>query len=88
MKGFFAARKASAKIVLLVKMVLHAYPEFPCFAGGARVVIKGLEDRFCLGMSKSAVTRFVNEELVNASVDNWRTRWYDRYQYCCQGIMM
>ena len=31
--------------------------------------------------------QFVNEELINPSIDNWRTRWYDKYQMCCLGIM-
>jgi hypothetical protein len=30
---------------------------------------------------------FVNQELINPSIDNWRTRWYDKYQYCCLGIL-
>lgn len=29
----------------------------------------------------------VNEELINPSIDNWRTRWYDKYQLCCLGIL-
>jgi hypothetical protein len=39
------------------------------------------------GAGKRARVAFVNEELINPSIDNWRTRWYDQYQYCCLGIL-
>ena len=26
------------------------------------------------------------DDLINQSVDNWRTKWYDIFQYYVQGI--
>jgi hypothetical protein len=26
------------------------------------------------------------DSLIEQSIDNWRTKWYDKYQYWVQGI--
>ena len=26
------------------------------------------------------------KSLINISWDNWRAKWYDKFQFCCEGI--
>jgi|JFJP01.1.fsa_nt_gi phosphatidylinositol 4-kinase len=26
------------------------------------------------------------DTLIEMAWDNWRTRWYDKFQFCCEGI--
>ena len=36
-------------------------------------------------MTTGDINKFV-DELISQSVDNWRTKWYDIFQYYVQGI--
>jgi phosphatidylinositol 4-kinase len=36
-------------------------------------------------MQKRQCVDFV-DNLIDQSLDNWRTRWYDKYQRCTLGI--
>ncbi len=88
-RGFRASHRIYPKIRTLVQIALEAYGgQFPCFSGGTNAVLDGLDRRFRTDLtSKREAAQFVNEELINPSIDNWRTRWYDKYQMCCLGIL-
>ena len=49
--------------------------------------IEELRQRFIprLKMKNHDYIRHV-DILIESSIDNWRTKWYDKFQYCCQGI--
>ncbi|KAG9399110.1 Phosphatidylinositol 4-kinase beta [Aphanomyces cochlioides] len=88
-KAYWALHLNMDKLVLLVEMMLvNDQPEFrlPCFIRGKKETIDGLRDRLNPGLGKIACQEFVNE-LIDQSLNNWRTRWYDKYQYCCMGIL-
>jgi hypothetical protein len=57
-----------------------------CFEKGHQTV-EDLRLRFVpkSGMSKTDYMRHV-DSLIEQSIDNWRTKWYDKYQYWVQGI--
>ena len=59
----------------------------PCFIGGDTIA-KSLRERLIprANMSEGDYREHVNG-LVDESLDNWHTRWYDRCQYCCQNIL-
>lgn len=78
-QAFLAARRYRERIVLLVEMALSGNPELKCFGGGARAVMIGLQSRFHPGVSDRAAVTVVHD-LIDRSIDNWRTRWYDQYQ--------
>ncbi|OQS01304.1 phosphatidylinositol kinase (PIK-J) [Achlya hypogyna] len=88
-KAYWALHAAHEKLVLLVEMMLvndQAELRLPCFSGGKKATIDGLRDRLNPGLGKIACQEFAND-LVDQSLNNWRTRWYDKYQYCCLGIL-
>jgi phosphatidylinositol 4-kinase len=87
-KGFLALRKHSEKIFLIVEMMRNGTGDtLPCFIGGEPAV-QALRDRFksSQDLSEADSREYINR-LIDQSLDNWRTRWYDRYQYCCQNIL-
>ena len=65
----------------------------PCFEKGIYVItiglitIEELKKRFLPepGMKNHDYIRHV-DGLIEMSIDNWRTKWYDKYQYYVQGI--
>jgi phosphatidylinositol kinase/protein kinase (PI-3 family) len=87
-RGFKALKKNTNKIILLVEMMRQGVgSEFPCFVGGEEV-IRQLKERLRprAKMSDNDCKEYVNW-LINESLDNWTTRCYDRFQYCCQNIV-
>jgi phosphatidylinositol kinase/protein kinase (PI-3 family) len=83
-----ALRKQAEKIMLIVEMMRTGTGDsLPCFVGG-EAAMEGLRDRFKLkqDLSEADCRTYINR-LIDESLDNWRTRWYDRYQYCCQNIL-
>ncbi|TMW64317.1 hypothetical protein Poli38472_012939 [Pythium oligandrum] len=85
-RAYLALRRNMDKIVLLVEMMLVGNADMPCFAGGKKAVIEGLKERFKPGARTSECQVFVNH-LIDRSINNWRTRWYDKYQRAWVGIM-
>lgn len=86
-KGYKVLKDNSEKIVLLVEMLREGVGySLPCFIGRENTVIE-LRQRLLPKetMSGSDCRDYING-LINDSISNWRTRWYDRYQYWCQGI--
>jgi len=82
-RGFMEARKYSEKIILLVEMMASG-SKLACFQNTG--VIEGLRDRFNVSLTEEQCNEFV-ENLIYHSLDNWRTRHYDRYQYLTGGIL-
>jgi phosphatidylinositol kinase/protein kinase (PI-3 family) len=83
-----ALRKHAEKIMLIVEMMrVGTGDSLPCFIGGEQAMV-ALRDRFktAVDMSQADCREYINR-IIDESLDHWRTRWYDRYQYCCQNIV-
>ena len=86
-KGFTAINKHRDKIIILVEMMWCGHGKnLDCFEKGQEA-INELKNRLNPkeNMKKSDINRLV-DDLINQSADNWRTRWYDIFQYHSQGI--
>ena len=86
-KGFTAINKHRHKIIILVEMMWCGHGKnLDCFEKGQEA-INELKARLnpMENMKKNDINTFV-ESLINQSVDNWRTKWYDIFQYHSQGI--
>ena len=90
-KGFIAAQKHAERIIILVEMMLMGYGDsLPCFKR-KDFVISELRERFYPFINKdknpSKADYFKHvDKLLEQSIDNWRTKWYDKFQYYSQGI--
>jgi phosphatidylinositol 4-kinase len=84
-RAFLAARKYRERIILLVEMMMSGNSDLKCFVGGPAAVIGGLRGRFRAELSDRAAAMHMHS-LIDASIDNWRSRWYDRVQRITQGI--
>ena len=78
-------RRHHHRILLALEMIAQCCDDLPCFAGNAPKVVDDFRVRFRADLHDNAAVDFVHE-LVNDSLDNWRTSCYDRYQKCCVGI--
>lgn len=58
----------------------------PCFVM-KEYTIESLKERFTpkKNMKTTDYMRHV-DSLIERSIDNWRTNWYDKFQYYFQGI--
>ena len=86
-KGFLAVHKHRSKIVILVEMMWCGHGKnLGCFEGG-QDAIDELKNRLNPKdyTSKVGIQKFV-DNLIGQSIDNWRTKWYDIFQYYVQGI--
>ncbi len=75
------------KILILVEMMYCGHGnKLPCFEKG-QVAIDELRSRFIPrpNMKKRDYIKHV-DTLIGQSIDNWTTKWYDKYQYWVQGI--
>ena len=87
-RAFMALQANAEKIIILVEMMLMGQSDLPCFEGG-RPLLRDLKYRlFPNGerLQQDDAQRHV-DGLIQQSVNNWRTRCYDRAQYCMQGIL-
>ena len=87
-KGFIACVNHYEKILILVEMMFCGHGnKLPSFEGGQNA-INELKQRFLPrpNMKKRDYIAHV-DRLIEMSIDNWRTNWYDRFQYLFQGIM-
>ena len=52
-----------------------------------QVAINELRDRF-IPRENMKTRDYIKhiDSLIEQSIDNWRTKWYDKYQYWVQGI--
>jgi len=84
-RTFISLRKSCMEIILLVEMLKTGNEELPCFRGQPDEAIRQLRERFRLDLNDRACREYVNC-LVDDSIENWRTDWYDRYQRYCVGV--
>ncbi|KAG7394826.1 Phosphatidylinositol 4-kinase beta [Phytophthora boehmeriae] len=84
-RAFLVARKYRHRFVLLVEMMLHGNEHLPCFAGDPKGTVERLAARFQPDLDINSCEDFVHE-LIDASLDNWRTLWYDKYQRWIVGV--
>ncbi|KAK9478001.1 kinase-like domain-containing protein [Lipomyces japonicus] len=82
--AFKAIRKHADEVVLLVEMMQKESP-LPCFMHGDQTAHL-LRQRFQLQLSESEVDAFVDNFLINKSMNSMYTRLYDQYQLVTQGI--
>ena len=85
-RTFLSLRKHCMEIILLVEMLKHGNEELHCFRGRPDVAIAQLRERFRLDLNDRACREYVNS-LIDDSIENWRTDWYDRYQRYFVGIL-
>jgi len=85
-RTFMELRRHQHRLVMLVEMLISGNEDLPCFCGKANIAVKLFKERFKLHLNDNACRAYING-LIDASVDSWTTRWYDRYQRCCVGIM-
>ncbi|GLD99179.1 hypothetical protein PINS_up007897 [Pythium insidiosum] len=84
-RSFLVARKYRHRFTLLIEMTLHGNEKLPCFAGDPRGTINRFAARFQPQLDINACEDFVHS-LIDASLDNWRTQWYDKYQRWFVGV--
>jgi len=73
------------KIILPVRMMLVG-SKMPCFREGADWVLQTLYDRFFANLTEEACIEKI-VDLIDSSVNNWRTIQYDNYQRIVNGIL-
>eukprot|EP00930_Biecheleria_cincta_P068779 TRINITY_DN56615_c0_g1_i1.p1 TRINITY_DN56615_c0_g1~~TRINITY_DN56615_c0_g1_i1.p1 ORF type:complete len:894 (+),score=203.41 TRINITY_DN56615_c0_g1_i1:116-2797(+) len=84
-RGFLESRKHMERIILQVRMMLTG-SKMPCFREGPDFVLQTLQDRFFANLTEEACIEKV-VELIDTSVNNWRTIQYDNYQRLVNGIL-
>ncbi|CAD8043480.1 unnamed protein product [Paramecium primaurelia] len=85
-QGFKACQKHQKEILLLAEMMYTGHgTTLPCFSKGEQT-LKELQLRFNPKVQSSAELYVHVQELIDKSLDNWRARWYDKFQYFAQGI--
>ncbi len=85
-RAFIALRRHCMEIILLVEMLKKGNEDLPCFRGRPDDAISELRHRFRLDLNDRACLEYVNS-LIDESLENWRTNWYDRYQRYCVGVL-
>ena len=86
--GFMAIQEHADKVIKLVEMMFYGQNDLPCFAMGENLLADLKQRVLPRGhlMNEVECSKYV-ENLIESSYDNWRTRAYDKFQYCCQGIV-
>jgi len=59
--------------------------QLPCFGRG-RATIKGLKDRFHVGMTEDQLQLLI-DSMVESSMNSLTTKLYDGFQYYTNGIL-
>jgi len=85
-RTFLSLRKHCHEIILLVEMLQLGNENLACFRGRPGDAIRELRQRFRLDLNDRACLEYVNA-LIDESLENWRTNWYDRYQRYCVGVL-
>jgi hypothetical protein len=85
-RTFISLRRHCMEIILLVEMLKNGNEELDCFRGRPDDAISELRGRFRLDLNDRACTEYVYS-LVDNSIENWRTDWYDRYQRYFVGVL-
>ncbi|KAG7354265.1 phosphatidylinositol 3- and 4-kinase [Nitzschia inconspicua] len=85
-RTFIALRKHCQEVLLTVEMLKTGNEDLGCFRGRPDDAIRELRHRFRLDLNDRACLEYINA-LVDESLENWRTNWYDRYQRYCVGVL-
>ncbi len=85
-QGFMAARQHADELCLLVEMMARKDVDMPCFTGGRDEAVAQLRERFCPEMDDTECMAHALA-LIEESIDNWRSRQYDQYQFLTNGIL-
>lgn len=85
-RSFLALRKHCMEIILLVEMLKNGNEKLSCFRGRPDDAIAQLRERFRLDLNDRACREYVYS-LIDNSIENWRTDWYDRYQRYFVGVL-
>nr|USN34913.1 phosphatidylinositol 4-kinase [Babesia microti] len=83
-RGFLEARKHVDRIVLMIEMMTNAC-KLPCMSGGLSYIIEGLRNRFMVNIPEDACIEKI-VEMIDMSINNFRTIQYDNYQRITNGI--
>ena len=86
-KGYIALREKTEHINLMIEMMrTGSGASLGCFGGGEQATA-GIRERLMPRerMSDGDCKQYIND-LIDVSLDNWSTRCYDKFQYCCQNI--
>ena len=86
-KGFMALMERAEQIELMVEMMRDGSGgNMPCFEG--EEAVQELRERLLPKeiMKKADCKKYINSK-IDESLDHWSTMCYDRFQYCCQGIL-
>eukprot|EP00667_Euglena_gracilis_P005115 EG_transcript_5144 len=83
--AFVQCRKHMERVVTLVRMMLPG-DTLPCFAGDGQQAVRDLEARFNLTLPEPDLVVLIRD-MIESSIDNWRTRQYDNFQYMTNGIL-
>ena len=86
-RGYSALKEKAEQIVLMVEMMRQGSgSNLGCFIGGDDA-ISTLRERLKpkQKMLEKDCKEYIND-LIDISLDNWSTKCYDRFQYCCQNI--
>ena len=86
-QGFYAIHQHKQKIIILVEMMWCGNGRnLDCFEKGQEAInLLKMRLNPKENMTKKDVYKLV-DNLIGQSVDNWRTKWYDIFQYYVQGI--
>eukprot|EP00746_Dinoflagellata_sp_MGD_P126983 gnl/MRDRNA2_/MRDRNA2_61675_c0_seq1.p1 gnl/MRDRNA2_/MRDRNA2_61675_c0~~gnl/MRDRNA2_/MRDRNA2_61675_c0_seq1.p1 ORF type:complete len:645 (+),score=103.44 gnl/MRDRNA2_/MRDRNA2_61675_c0_seq1:112-1935(+) len=84
-RGFLESRKHAERIMLLVRMMLTG-SKLPCFVGGADWILQTMHERFLPSLTEEACIEKI-ADLIDSSVNNWRTIQYDKFQKYQNGIL-
>jgi len=89
-RGFLEARAHVDEFCALC--AVHAETSrMPCFSGpagvGAGAAVEAMRNRFAMHLSSEAEVEAFVGQLIDQSIDNWRTRKYDRFQKIVSGIL-
>ncbi|KAF4693211.1 Phosphatidylinositol 4-kinase beta, partial [Perkinsus olseni] len=87
-RGFLEARKHKDRLLLPVKMLAESGCTMDCLVrgGGPEQTVKEMDERFYGNLSEEACIQKI-VELIDTSVDNWRTIQYDEFQRITNGIL-
>jgi len=83
--GFLQARKHVDQILLLVEVMLSA-AKMPCFAAAPENALQALKDRFMSNLAEDVCIQKLSD-MLDQSVNNWRTVQYDNFQRITNGIL-
>eukprot|EP00762_Andalucia_godoyi_P007279 ANDGO_08058.mRNA.1 Phosphatidylinositol 4-kinase beta 1 len=86
LRGFLECRKHMDRVVSIVELMIPD-KSMPCFSkDGGTETVEELRQRFNLGLPEANFIEWVNN-LIDDSIENWRTRQYDNFQRLTNGIL-